>query len=488
MGKVFTSGQNNVNFKHGMSNSPEFKCWSSVRERCLNSRHKSYKHYGGRGIKICERWLDFRNFYKDMGPRLLGTSLDRTDVNGDYEPINCRWATSIEQGNNRRDSYHVRFTDKDLLNIIELYKHNKLTTEKLGKKFNLNHMFIGGLIRGYELKSGFPVSLGFENISLVPQKNVCSSRLDANTQSEVFREFYLDSPILSANMSSVSNSKFCILMSKLGAMGILHRAAEEDILIEETKTIAKECGDVAVSIGLGQNDLFQDLVNAGANIIFIDIANGYSDEAIEFCRFIKRFKKDLKVILGNTTHVGLMYEADKYCDGIKIGISQGFACETANTAGFTEKQFSAVLKFKEASKRLGLPVISDGGIREPADFVKALAGGANSVMAGMIFARCPESAAETILVDGIPKKIYAGMASRYVQNTWKGGIKAGTCPEGKVTYLSIGEPVSSLVERYTGALRSGITYGGARNIAELQRKAEFVEVTRSYHDEMAVRK
>jgi len=81
-------------------------------------------------------------------------------------------------------------------------------------------------------------------------------------------------------------------------------------------------------------------------------------------------------------------ESNEWVDAIKVGIAQGFACETKNTAGCTEKQFSAVLKFKELSKKLGMPIISDGGIREPADFTKAIAAGASTVMAGKIFAEC----------------------------------------------------------------------------------------------------
>ena len=173
----------------------------------------------------------------------------------------------------------------------------------------------------------------------------------------------------------------------------------------------------------------------------------------------------------------MMHEVNDFADAVKVGIAQGFACETKNTAGCTEKQFSAVLKFKELSKSLGLPIISDGGIREPADFTKAIAAGANSVMAGSIFAACPESAGEIHYFGDVPKKLYAGMASEHVQTIWKGGLKEGTCSEGGVRYLNIGSSLEDLMKRYQGALRSGITYSGADDVKSLQEKVEFIQIS-----------
>jgi hypothetical protein len=102
--------------------------WQGMKRRCLNPREKEYLRYGGRGIKICERWLKFENFYADMGPRPSSKhSLDRIDSNGNYEPSNCRWATDIEQARNRRDVHLINVNGKKI-SAIELLEFAAIKT------------------------------------------------------------------------------------------------------------------------------------------------------------------------------------------------------------------------------------------------------------------------------------------------------------------------------------------------------------------------
>jgi hypothetical protein len=90
--------------RHGMTKSRTWVSWDSMLQRCENRKHKSYKNYGGRGITICDRWHTFENFHADMGDAPEGLSIERNDVNGNYEPSNCRWATMLEQGANKRNN------------------------------------------------------------------------------------------------------------------------------------------------------------------------------------------------------------------------------------------------------------------------------------------------------------------------------------------------------------------------------------------------
>lgn len=322
-----------------------------------------------------------------------------------------------------------------------------------------------------------PVSLGFEDVAIKQSKNICLSRLDANIRTEFCRGLFLEVPILASNMSTVVDSDFCIKLEKLGALGVMHRALPQNEYLNEVKRISDKCTLVAASIGVGEDqfELCKNLVNVGANIIVIDIAHGYSDPVISLGKKIKQEFKDVKIIIGNTINTNMVEEVYEFADALKAGVGQGSVCETKNTAACTDKQFTSVLRFKELSKYYGVPLISDGGIKEPADVCKSIAAGANSVMMGSVFARCPESAGEIIEINGVRKKIYAGMASRRVQETWrKGGLKKGTCPEGKAIYLDIGEPVEYLLERYSGALRSSITYAGADSIESYQKLVGFV--------------
>lgn len=313
-------------------------------------------------------------------------------------------------------------------------------------------------------------SLDFENVAIKQKKSKVNSRSEINIHSEVIRGVDLPIPLIASNMSTVTSPEFCILLEKLGSMGVLHRAETDDTLVDWTQQIAKENKWVAVSVGIGESqfDLAKKLINSGANIIFIDVAHGYCDAVIALGKTIKQFASHVHVVVGNTINPGLIIESSDFASAVKVGIAQGGACLTKNTAGVTDKQFSAVQKCLVASKKYGMPLISDGGTREPADFVKAIAAGASCVMAGKIFAACPESAA-ILTKEG---KLYAGMSSRFVQEKWHGFVKNGA-PEGKTVYLPLGESAENLLNRYSGSLRSGISYAGCTNIQEFKGAVEF---------------
>jgi hypothetical protein len=100
--------------KHNMSATRTYQSWAAMRTRCANPNDKQFALYGGRGITVRARWSTFENFYSDMGERPEGTTLDRKDVNGNYEPSNCRWGTLLQQNNNKRSTAFVKYRGVDV--------------------------------------------------------------------------------------------------------------------------------------------------------------------------------------------------------------------------------------------------------------------------------------------------------------------------------------------------------------------------------------
>lgn len=320
-------------------------------------------------------------------------------------------------------------------------------------------------------------SYSFNQVAICQKENICNSRLDAKIEGEIIRGITRPIPLIASNMSNVVNADFCIKLYRLGSLGFMHRAFQDsNKYLEEVVKISEMCPITVASVGINEKDYFlvEQLIKHGrANVICIDIAHCFSKYTLTMCKHIKEHHPTVKIVVGNTVNPDAIEFFNDYVDAIKIGCASGSCCETKNTSGCYKPQFSAVHDMKEKAQKYGMPLISDGGIREPADFSKSIGAGANAVMAGYIFARCPESSAKTVDIDGVEKKIMSGMASRAVQIKWKGKI-SNDCPEGKTTFLELGEPVEALLNRYAGALRSAISYSGENNIESFRKTCNFI--------------
>ncbi|MBP8903184.1 MAG: IMP dehydrogenase [Paludibacteraceae bacterium] len=248
-------------------------------------------------------------------------------------------------------------------------------------------------------------------------------------------------------------------------------------------------GRLRVAAGVGITpDTFQRieaLVEAGVDAIVIDTAHGHSKGVIETLKKVKAQFTDIDVIVGNiATAEAATALVEAGADAVKVGIGPGSICTTRIIAGVGVPQLSAIYAVAHALQGSGVPVIADGGIRYSGDIVKALAAGADTIMAGSLFAGVEESPGETIIFSGRKFKSYRGMGSleamekgskdRYFQDMEEDIKKL--VPEGISARVPYKGSLYEVVYQMIGGLRAGMGYCGANNIEELH-QAKFTRIT-----------
>lgn len=244
---------------------------------------------------------------------------------------------------------------------------------------------------------------------------------------------------------------------------------------------------VGAAIGITPDVLqrVEALLNSGVDVITLDSAHGHSKGVMDTLKKIKKTFKTLPVIAGNVaTGSGAKALAEAGADAVKVGVGPGSICTTRIVTGAGAPQLTAILEASAALRKMGIPVIADGGIRYTGDVVKALVAGASSVMAGSVFAGVEESPGETIIFEGRKFKSYRGMGSieamqegskdRYFQDV-EDDIKK-LVPEGIVGRVPYKGTLTEVVHQFIGGLRAGMGYCGAADIQTLQ-KAQFVRIT-----------
>jgi IMP dehydrogenase len=242
----------------------------------------------------------------------------------------------------------------------------------------------------------------------------------------------------------------------------------------------------AIGITADILDRVEALKAAGVDLITLDSAHGHSKGVIDAVKKVKKAYKTLPVIAGNVaTAAGAKALADAGADGVKVGVGPGSICTTRVVTGAGAPQLTAIIEAAQALKKSGVPVIADGGIRYTGDMVKAIAAGANCVMAGSIFAGTEESPGETIIYEGRKFKSYRGMGSveamqegskdRYFQDM-EADVKK-LVPEGIVGRVPYKGYLNEVVQQFVGGLRAGMGYCGAKDIETLQAESQFVRIT-----------
>ncbi len=326
----------------------------------------------------------------------------------------------------------------------------------------------------------------FDDVALVPQYNNVPSRTEPSLASWATKSTKISVPLLCANMDTTICNDLADVLLKHGSLPIFHRFTD----LETQKSWVKKWEDkMFVSCGIGREKLdeVRMLFDLGAGGVCIDVAHGHSEKMIHFIEEIKKSHPDKEIIAGNVCTAMAYHDlVNAGADAVKVGVGPGAACTTRVVTGFGVPQFSAIYDCAKIAEKLRVPLIADGGIRNSRDVVLALAAGASSVMIGKLFALTKESAApkrkNKDIQSGLEAK-FRGQASEDFQSDFYGGLKAKTVAEGIDFWAPVSGSADCLIEKLLGGIRSGLTYGGARNIKELQRKAEFVEVSTAYGKE-----
>ncbi|KJS37782.1 MAG: inosine-5-monophosphate dehydrogenase [Hyphomonas sp. BRH_c22] len=227
------------------------------------------------------------------------------------------------------------------------------------------------------------------------------------------------------------------------------------------------------------------LIEAGVDAVVIDTAHGHSISVAEAVRRAKKISNSVQIIAGNVaTAEGTRALIDAGADAVKVGIGPGSICTTRIVAGVGVPQLTAIEQCANVAQKTGIPIIADGGIKFSGDFAKALAAGAATAMMGSMFAGTEEAPGEVFLYQGRSYKAYRGMGSlgamargsadRYFQ---KDAAAEKLVPEGIEGQVPFKGPVGPIVHQMVGGLRAAMGYVGAKDIDELHKKAEFVQIT-----------
>jgi IMP dehydrogenase len=333
----------------------------------------------------------------------------------------------------------------------------------------------------------FPLALSYDDVLLVPQYSDVSSRSEVDLTTKISPQLTLKIPLISTKMDTVTGVEMAIAMGKLGGLGIIPRFETVESQADKVRKV-KEAGvtpAAAVGVKNGYLERAEALVNAGAEVIDVDVAHGHMKLTLDATKDIKnRFGDKITLMSGISSTFSCaddLYSSGADC--VLVGVGAGSICTTRIMTGFGVPTITSLIETGKAAKKHKKTFVPDAGIRNSGDIVKALATGASAIVAGNIFAGTEEAPGDLLEVEGITYKHYNGSASQAekVKQIYKDpGDKSANYAkqvegvEGMVAYKG---PVADVVENLLAGIRSGISYAGARNIPELWEKAQFVRIT-----------
>ncbi len=344
--------------------------------------------------------------------------------------------------------------------------------------------------------SGVPVTKGDQLVGIVTNRDL---RFENDMEKPVAEVMTKDNLVTVSEGISLEESKKLLHRHRIEKLLVVDKKGRLTGLItikdiEKIKKYPNACKDsfgrlrvgAAVGVGSDMEERAEALLKAGADIILIDTSHGHSKNVLDAVKLLKGTFKDLELIAGN---VGTAEGAEDLIlagvDGVKIGIGPGSICTTRVVAGVGVPQMTAIMNCRPVSRKTGVPLIADGGIRFSGDLSKAIGAGAHCVMIGGLFAGTEESPGELVLFQGRSYKVYRGMGSieamkkgskdRYYQGDDSDGDKL--VPEGIVGRVPYRGSLQANLFQLVGGLKAGMGYCGCRTLDELRERARFVKIS-----------
>lgn len=321
----------------------------------------------------------------------------------------------------------------------------------------------------------------FDDVLIIPKYSPLNSRREVSTKTRVTKNFFIDIPFLAANMDTICESKMAIALGKLGGLGVIHRFMSIEDEVNEVKKVKKEGLLCAAAIGVKDfEERAKKLVNAGVDILVLDIAHAHSQKSGDILVWLKKnFSVDVMVGAIATKEAARFF-LERGADALKVGIGPGSMCSTRVITGAGVPQITAIMDVFEETKGK-VPICSDGGIKNPGDVVKAIGAGADCVMVGKIFSGCEETPGEIIELNGKKFKEYRGMAS-FEATLKKLSLEGKSSDEiisveGEKILVDYKGSIKEVVKKFLGGLASGMSYAGAKTIDELRGKVDFIEIS-----------
>jgi len=326
-----------------------------------------------------------------------------------------------------------------------------------------------------------PHGLSYDDVLLKPQYSDIRSRSKIDISAELSDRLTLSLPIIASPMDTISESNMAAAMNKRGGMAIFHRynsIAEQTRLVRSAYKLTKAKPIYGAAVGISGDFLERAaaLIDVGVSVLCVDVAHGHHILMKEALASLKKLPKIDKVhiMAGNVaTLEGINDLADWGADSVRCNIGGGSICSTRIQTGHGLPGLQTI--FECAKTDRDVKIIADGGIKNSGDIVKALAAGADAVMVGSLLAGTDETPGEIFTSqDGSKWKGYRGMASKEAQMDWRGNYSSFEGVTSRVPYRGSVKP---LLEDLEKGIRSGFSYSGARTLAELQAKAEFITQT-----------